>query len=211
MPHIVLLGDSIFDNKAYVGSEPDVITHLRRRLPAADWQATLKAVDGSVVENVDAQLSRIPDDATHLVVSVGGNNALMNADVLQLKAGSAAEVLNVLANRAGDFESQYSRMLANILRRALPTVVSTVYYPNFPEPLIQKIATTALTIFNDAILRQAILAGVPVLDLRLICNEASDYANPIEPSGKGGGKIAAKISEVAQTHDFSARKTCVYF
>jgi hypothetical protein len=210
MPHLVLLGDSIFDNKSYVGAEPDVITHLRRILPA-DWQATLNAVDGAVVENVGAQLARIPAGATHLVISVGGNNALMNADVLQMKAGSAAEVLNALANRASDFESQYGRMLANILRRGLPTVVSTVYYPNFPEAFVQKIATTALTVFNDVIIRQAISAGVPFLDLRLICNESDDYANEIEPSGKGGGKIAAKILEVAQNHNFSARKTCVYF
>lgn len=210
MPHIVLLGDSIFDNKSYVGAEPDVITHLRRILPA-DWRATLNAVDGSVVENVAAQAARVPADATHLVISVGGNNALMNADVLQMKASSAAEVLNALANRAGDFESEYRQMLANVLREGLPTVVSTVYYPNFPDAFVQKIATTALTVFNDVIIRQAIRAGVPVLDLRLICNETSDYANEIEPSGKGGAKIAARISEVAQTHNFSARKTCVYF
>jgi hypothetical protein len=210
MSHIVLLGDSIFDNKSYVGTKPDVVTHLRQILPN-DWRATLNAVDGSVVENVGAQLLKVPDDATHLIVSVGGNNALMNADVLQLRANSAAEVLNVLANRAGDFESEYSRMLANILRRGLPTVVSTVYYPNFPDSLIQKIATTALAVFNDAIIRQAISAGVPFLDLRLICNEANDYANEIEPSGKGGAKIAAKILEVVRTHNFSSQRTSVYF
>ena len=210
MPHIVLLGDSIFDNKAYVGAEPDVIAHLRQILPP-DWQATLNAFDGSVVEGVGAQLAKIPDGATHLVISVGGNDALMNADVLQMQANSAAEVLNVLANRASDFESQYRRMLANILSRDLPTVVSTVYYPNFPDSLIQKVATTALTVFNDVIIRQAISAGVPFLDLRLICNEPDDYANEIEPSGKGGKKIAAKILEVVETHNFSARKTCAYF
>jgi hypothetical protein len=210
MPHIVLLGDSIFDNKTYVGGDPDVITHLRGIMPG-DWQATLNAVDGAVVGNVGGQLAKVPGNATHLIISVGGNNALMNADVLQMKANSAAEVLNALANRAEDFESQYNQMLANVLRRGLPTAVSTVYFPNFPDALIQKIATTALTVFNDAIIRQAILAGVPILDLRLICSEPSDYANEIEPSGKGGGKIAAKILEVVETHNFSARRTCVYF
>lgn len=210
MPHVVLLGDSIFDNKSYVGTQPDVIAHLRRILPA-DWRATLNAVDSSVVENVGAQLLKIPADATHLIISVGGNDALRNADVLQMKANSAAEVLNELANRAADFESQYRRMLANILRRGLSTVVSTVYFPNFPDSLIQKIATTALAVFNDAIIRQAISAGVPFLDLRLICNEANDYANEIEPSGTGGAKIAAKILEAARNHDFSNRRTSVYF
>jgi hypothetical protein len=33
MSHIVLLGDSIFDNKVYVGSGPDVVHQLREQLP----------------------------------------------------------------------------------------------------------------------------------------------------------------------------------
>lgn len=68
MSHIVLLGDSIFDNKAYVGSELDVLAHLRRQMPDK-WKATLRAVDGSVVENVRTQILSLPDDATHLFVS----------------------------------------------------------------------------------------------------------------------------------------------
>jgi hypothetical protein len=27
--HIALIGDSVFDNKAYVGRQPDVVEHLR--------------------------------------------------------------------------------------------------------------------------------------------------------------------------------------
>ncbi len=34
MNHIVLLGDSIFDNARYVPGGPSVIEHLRRGLPA---------------------------------------------------------------------------------------------------------------------------------------------------------------------------------
>ena len=30
--HIVLLGDSIFDNRPYTGGKPDVVTHLRDEL-----------------------------------------------------------------------------------------------------------------------------------------------------------------------------------
>ncbi|HEX6372708.1 MAG TPA: hypothetical protein VF006_27555 [Longimicrobium sp.] len=33
MPHVVLLGDSIFDNASYVAGGPDVVTHLRGELP----------------------------------------------------------------------------------------------------------------------------------------------------------------------------------
>ena len=45
MTHIVLLGDSIFDNQAYVGPGPDVVTQLKAALPAGG-RATLSAVDG---------------------------------------------------------------------------------------------------------------------------------------------------------------------
>ncbi|HYP49736.1 MAG TPA: hypothetical protein VEQ34_02255, partial [Pyrinomonadaceae bacterium] len=83
MAHVVLLGDSIFDNKSYVGAGgKDVVAHLREAIPA-DWRATLKAVDGSVTGNVSRQLSDVPETATHLIISVGGNDALMNTDVLQ--------------------------------------------------------------------------------------------------------------------------------
>ena len=209
MTHIVLLGDSIFDNKAYVGAEPDVISHLRTMIPP-DWQATLRAVDGNVAEQVSGQLLRIPEDSTHLFISVGGNNAIMNADILSLPANSAAEIFDNLSNRVSDFEFHYSEMLKAVLTRNLPSAVCTIYYPNFPDPFMQKIAVTALSAFNDVIIRQAILSGIPFLDLRLICNEKEDYANEIEPSGQGGQKIAAKILELARTYDFSKRRTEVF-
>ena len=154
MAYVVLLGDSVFDNKRYVGNEPDVAEHLREMMPR-DWKADLKAVDGSVVANVERQVTEIFEGATHLIVSVGGNNALMNADVLQIKANSAAAVLSVLADRARNFESSYAKMLETLLKRDLPTAVCTIYYPNFPDASLQKIAVAALSVFNDAILRQA--------------------------------------------------------
>lgn len=210
MAHIVLLGDSIFDNKAYVSGEPDVVAHLRAMIPL-DWTATLSAVDGSLVEHVGSQLASSPETATHFVVSTGGNNALMNADVLNLTVNSSAEVFRVLSNRIETFEKQYRKMLETVLSRNLPIVVSTIYNPNFDESELQKIATAALAPFNDVIIRQAIMAGIPFLDLRLVCSEKADYANEIEPSSRGGRKIAAKILEAIETHDFSNKRTSVYF
>jgi hypothetical protein len=35
---------------------------------------------------------------------------------------------------------------------------------------------------------------LPAIDLRLVCTEPADYANPIEPSGRGGLKIAGAIA-----------------
>ncbi len=170
MSHIVLLGDSIFDNKVYVGKNGnDVLMHLHESLPN-NWQTTLKAIDGSVIENVSRQLLEIPSDATHLIVSVGGNDAIRNADVLQMKANNAVEVLSEIAKRAETFESHYKEMLRNLLSKSLPTAVCTVYFPNFSEAVFQRLAVTALSVFNDVIIRRAIVNGLPVIDLRFICN-----------------------------------------
>ena len=83
MKHVVLLGDSIFDNKAYINGGLDVIAQLALRIPPG-WEASLLAIDGSVVDDVRMQASDLPDDATHLIISAGGNNAIINAGILMV-------------------------------------------------------------------------------------------------------------------------------
>jgi hypothetical protein len=101
-------------------------------------------------------------------------------------------------------------MLQGVLSLKKPTAVCTIYYPRIPEPFMQKIAVAALATFNDVIIRQAFLAGVPLIDLRLVCDEDSDYANEIEPSEKGGGKIANAIVRLVGEHNFESRRTEVF-
>ena len=60
MGHVVLLGDSIFNNAAYVQRGQEVIAQLRDRLPPG-WSATLGAVDGAVIADVDRQFGRNPE------------------------------------------------------------------------------------------------------------------------------------------------------
>lgn len=207
--HVVLLGDSVFDNGRYVGSAPDVIRQVRANLPEGA-RATLLAVDGSVTTSVSAQLSKLPSDATHLVVSCGGNDALMRGDILNRRAGSTAETLDLLAAIAEEFERNYLAMIDSVLARELPTAVCTIYYPNFPDASLQRIAVTALTVFNDCIIRAAVAARIPLVDLRLICSEREDYANEIEPSARGGEKIARVIARLVGEHDFDQRRTAVF-
>src|SRR5436190_15785975 len=94
MPHIVLLGDSIFDNAAYVAGGPDVVHQLREIL-ANGWRATLNARDGAVIADLPQQLTTLPGDATHLIVSVGGNDALGESGLLDRKLSSMAEALEL--------------------------------------------------------------------------------------------------------------------
>jgi lysophospholipase L1-like esterase len=196
MTHVVLLGDSIFDNGAYVRrGEPDVVAQVQSKLPAGS-QATLGAVDGAVTTGVERQLARLPADATHLVVSVGGNDALRSSGLLREQARSVAEVIAKFAAVQDEFARNYRTMLDAVLERRLPTALCTIYDARFPDPQEQRLVVTALSIFNDVITREAFTRRLHLVDLRLICNEPDDYANPIEPSAKGGDKIAGVIAQV---------------
>lgn len=210
MNHLVLLGDSIFDNGAYVrAGEPDVIRQVQARLPQG-WEATLRAVDGDFAGDVAGQMAGMPADVTHLAISAGGNDALNQATILLESASSMAGALDRLATVSDHFQATYRRMLQGVLQRGLPTMVCTIYNGNAPDPFQQRLQETALKLFNDVILREAIATSLPVLDLRLVCSQPEDYANPIEPSAIGGAKIAAGIVRIMTTHDFSGGSRQIY-
>ena len=162
------------------------------------------------IADVAPQVDRVAPDATHFVVSVGGNNALDELGVLQDRTSSIAAALNRLATIREGFEADYRSMLERVLARGLPTAICTIYYPRFPEPAMQRLAITGLAIFNDCILLEAISRSLTVLDLRLICNKDNDYANAIEPSVAGGDKIASAISELLSNHDFRKGRSEIF-
>ena len=208
MQHVVLLGDSIFDNAAYVPGGDPVIEQLRSRLPRG-CRATLLATDGACIGNLARQLSAMPSDATHLVISVGGNDALGNSHVLNANITSSSEVFAELTQIQTEFSDEYRSMLRLVAAARRPTLICTIYDA---IPALGRDAVTALSIFNDAIIRAGIDAGLPILDLRIVCNEPRDYSSisPIEPSEIGGSKIAREIAYVLNHHDFSRAETVIY-
>src|SRR5262249_49635204 len=144
-----------------------------------------------------------------LVVSVGGNDALENSTLLAEAALSAAEGFRHVAEVQGQFRNAYQEMLRAVLSAQKPTLLCTIYdaIPDLPPSEI-----TALSIFNDVILREAVHCRLPVLDLRQLCQEARDYSSlsPIEPSEIGGAKIAQGIRRVVTGHDFGRCECVVY-
>ena len=196
MGHVALLGDSIFDNAAYVGRGPDVVTQLRAALPR-DWEATLLAVDGAVISDVPRQLARLPRAATDIVLSVGGNDALGHIGLFDRRARDGAEALGWFADAAAAFLERYRTLLKRIAadkQDAQGVTVCTIYSGNL-GPETQRAATAGIAIFNDAIMRAVRPYGWPVIELRELFTEPADYANPIEPSVRGGAKLARAIAE----------------
>ena len=208
MNHVVLLGDSIFDNERYVPNESPVIDQLNSRLPS-DWKATLLAIDGSICEDVAVQLRQLPEDASHLIVSVGGNDALGHSFLIQDTSLSASEGFDRMAEIQQEFRQNYQAMLQAVLAVNKPTMLCTIYdaIPGLPDA-----AVTALSGFNDVICQEAFRRALPVLDLRLICDEAQDYSihSPIEPSAQGGIKMVLAMVQALFTHDFSLSQSVVY-
>jgi hypothetical protein len=209
MGHVVLLGDSIFDNARYVPRGPSVIEHLRRCLPN-EWRATLLARDGAVTADISVQIRAMPADASHLVVSTGGNDALAQGGLLlQESARSVRDALYRLADTRALFSRNYRGMLELVLGLGIPTAVCTVYDA---IPGLDRGECAGLCVFNDVILREAFRAGVPVIDLRLTCADVRDYAetSPIEPSVQGGWRVAGAVVRVVTAHDFGSGSSRVY-
>jgi lysophospholipase L1-like esterase len=215
MPHVILLGDSVFDNGPYTGGAPDVPSRLAETLPN-EWHVTNAAVDGARIAEVAHQLAGVDLDAsaagepTHLLVSVGGNDALAVSEVLAAEVFTVGEALQRMRKVVRVFREDYRRMLQHLAMRGLPTALCTIYEPRFADRLTQQMAVAGLAHFNDAIQREAHARGLPLLDLRLICTTDEDFVLEIEPSAVGGTRIAAAAAVLLREHDFRSGRCTVY-
>ena len=220
---ILLLGDSIIDNKSYVlSSELDVTAHLKE-LCSNDLSTTVEnhAVDGDTMYDlVSGQLdSKILSDASHIVVSIGGNDLLHNISFLQTTSelskvmGKGAMIgkwgvkeLNPSRNKVFEetyfeiiepFKKQYETIVANLSNHRANLLLCTVYEGDLVDSDefsdVNNSSKTMVSIFNDIVYRTANKYGADVLELRDIFVISEDYANPIEPSHIGGGKLAKAI------------------
>jgi hypothetical protein len=216
--HAVLLGDSIFDNGSYVGIDELDVPNQLINLSKNVFKVTNLAVDGHLISHITNQLSSLPSDASHLFLSIGGNDGLRNLFIFQKSVSTIGEALKKMYLIGEDFKHAYSQALDSVLYHNLPTTVCNIYYPKFfsqslervesylppavDAKMLQQMAMAAETIFNDIIMYEAFKRNLPLIDLRILFNEDKDFANPIEPSTLGGMKIAKKIKKIILHHDF---------
>jgi len=226
MKHIVLLGDSIFDNISYVDPGEQDVPNQLRSLAKGKYKVTHLAVDGDILVDINDQLKLLPADATHIFVSIGGNDALGNISIFRNNVNTTGEALQQLYRIGQQFKNKYSDMIDLVLSHSLPTAFCSIYYPRFSSRslnrvehymsvlpngnAIQEMAVAAEAIFNDAITYEVSRRKLPLIDLRVLCDDDQDFANPIEPSCIGGMKIADKIKTIALEHDFNKRNSVVY-
>jgi len=195
---IILLGDSIIDNGAYVRpGEADVAKQLQALLPE---QAVVKrAVDGAICADILwSQMANL-ESTDRIIVSAGGNDALQHIDLLEAAtATTAKEVLLRLAAIREDFRRTYVSLLDRLAAIRAPVMVLTVYNPCFDghgmDATYQQAAEAAVSLFDDVIQLEAHRRSFKLLELRTLFTDPADYANPIEPSARGGAKLAQAMS-----------------
>ncbi len=203
---LLVCGDSVLDNGAYVGPLGRPLErHLRAFLDG--WRIDFRALDGAVCADVSAgQLGDGGDGAAAfdaVVVSVGGNDALGHLHLLEdARQARLIDFALVLADIQDAFRADYAAVLDAAARHAPAVLALTVYRPRFhldgmPAEL-QRAASTLLSLFNDVIQEEAQARGCTLLDLRRICDSDRHFANAIEPGDLGGREIARAIAERVQ-------------
>ena len=203
---IHLLGDSIFDNSRYVETKYDAVSSLLASIVADKRvNVALDAVDGYVTHDVVNQLTQERSEpyanTAAAVLSVGGNDALGVAGILMAQVSNVHEALTLLRSITEEFRGFYTNVLDTVTAyyNEYNIRVCTIYnkIPVHKSGHLPIEAMTALALFNDVITEEAAKRDLPVIDLRMICDQESDYSevSPIEPSRSGGKKIAYAIAK----------------
>jgi hypothetical protein len=181
--HLVLLGDALQNIDLGQG---EIESALVPR-PRNPWKLTvLQAPQILRRQTVRA----IPADASHIGICVDGGWAIETSGLLQGGAQSIREALDVLASAADEFDNILLRLIAAATETGLPTIVCTLVPAHYLEPSQERVAAAALAIFNDRILRRAFAARLSIVELRLVCDEDSDYASETLLSHAGVRKVA---------------------
>mmetsp|Transcript_29175 Transcript_29175/g.49255 ORF Transcript_29175/g.49255 Transcript_29175/m.49255 type:complete len:308 (+) Transcript_29175:64-987(+) len=211
--HVALLGDSTIDNGGWTGGGPCVHDQVRSLLP----QTTLCARDGALMAAISTQAARAPQDTSHFVVSIGGNDGIGGINIMTQRASSVGDGVEALYSFAKEFEAEYTQTIENLIQQVgtkKQIVLCSIYNPCFGPlgvtTLSQAAANACVAVLADAILRVATRLGLPVIDWRRVMTKVEDFANPIEPSSLGGQKMAATVVDVLRTHPFGSRQTIVY-
>lgn len=175
---IILLGDSVFNNNTFVEKGKAVNELLEKN---ADKNTTIicLARNESTINNIYQQLSDVNIDLnnklTTVFLSVGGN-----------------DIMNMREKNVDDTFDKYKTLIKAITTK-LPNVklvLLNVYYPpnkaNYNSRIDKWNTNIELQYKNND-------TNIYILNLANLLTEPSDFVFDIEPSNRGGEKIANKI------------------
>jgi hypothetical protein len=88
-----------------------------------------------VIGDVYEQLAQLHRETTHVVVSIGGNDALRETSLLDASTRSVADSLMRLSPVQDRFRRDYCRLMEAVGKHKLPTAVCTIYDPRYPDDI----------------------------------------------------------------------------
>jgi len=177
---VVLIGDSMLNNSAYVSANQSVPDLLSKELVGNTVYNFAK--DGSTINDCYAQLDKISTNLnksnTSIVVSCGGNNILNSHS---LKKSDMNNLFN-----------EYSKLLKSIKTR-VPN--SSLYVLNLYTPTNSHYLSyhSAIEQWNQLLTNNKSKLQYKIIDTSSLLVTDKDFTYNIEPSKKGGTKIVKAI------------------
>lgn len=181
---ILLLGDSILNNEAYVAPGDSVEDLLKKRTTDSIYNL---AQDDTTIENVFHQINQIPEylntSNTSIFLSLGGNdiiryyifskNDLRNSSILQHLFRKYEEVVHIIRQKMNK-----SRLF--LLDIYYPRNISFQMYKPILQEWNRLLESTNINNKNNK----------NILKISQHLTQNHDFTNNIEPSKIGGEKIA---------------------
>ncbi len=202
--HLVLLGDALQNIDLGKGQTESALVPR----PRNPWKLTVLQPPEVLRQG---RVRAIPAEVTHIVVCVDGGWAIETSGLLQGSARTIREALDTLAWAADEFENMFTRLIAAATEAGVPTIVCTLVPARYVELSQQRVAATALAIFNDRLLRRAVAARLSVVELRLVCDEDGDFASETLLSRTGVRKVANVARSALYDISRNPGRTRVYF
>ena len=181
---VVLLGDSILKNNSYVPNGKGIDNILEER----SLKIYSLAVNSSKIVDVYSQINKIPIDlnnkSTTIFLSSGGND-ILSFYVDQHGDPNDTGFLNTMM-------AAYKKMVKSIQTRMdlSKIVLLDIYYPTSNQYAQYK---PVLVKWNDLIANYARENSLGLLQISQYVTSNEDFTLGIEPSEKGGEKIAQGI------------------
>lgn len=181
--NIVLLGDSILNNSVYTlpkSSVPSLISQQLEKSPEKTLYNLAK--DGATINDCVNQLDAFPfelnNTETSVFISAGGN------DILNGRRTETEKIDKLFAKYMDFIESVKKRLNKTNI------VLLKLYYPVKPS---YKIYYPAVTQWNQLLVDNSSTVGYSLLETDKLVVLEEDIVYDIEPSAKGGKKIADAI------------------
>ncbi len=172
---VALLGDSIIDNKVYVGeNELSVTEHLESN---SDFNFEMIAVDGDTTKEViDNQLEKIRANTSHIVLSIGGNDLLQKLYIMTNQTSGMVQALEIASKTVEEIKVRYEEILVHLKTLNRPVILCTIYEGDLQSDpdlaVIEEAAKVLLGMMNDSIYFLGKKHDIEVLELRNIFTEA---------------------------------------